>query len=293
MLLKARGAERPNSALRRLDPKFPYAEQVCIDTYWAHDFAIVAEGNWRVLAVNSSAQLGFYDESETMHGRLGRVCMQELPARLDSIGMGKAINVCVVHHHPQEWTEDSDGPTSHMLEGDRLIKLLEERPERWMLIHGHMHHPRLDYIGHTSGGPVRLASGSIGANLLVESGVQFRNQLHVVDFDLGAQELGLILAGYVTSYDWEEGKGWQEPAKESGLPHVAPFGYRRDGFELAAALFREAKRIDRRTWSWNEVVEWEPRCCFLAEVDRQAFFAGVRQLNGGAQEGIEEVSFEW
>lgn len=293
MVLKPKGALRPNSALRLLDPKFPYTEQTCIDTFWAHDFAIVAEGDWRVLAINSSAQLGFFDESEADHGRFGRDCLRELPERLDQIGTDKAINVCMVHHHPQEWTEDSDDPSSHMLEGDRLIKLLEHRSEHWMLIHGHMHHPRLDYIGHGSAGPARLASGSVGANLLVESGVQFSNQLHVVDFDLGARQIGLAMAGLVTSYDWEEGQGWREPTEGSGLAHVAPFGYRRDGFELAAALRKRAQEIDRRMWSWAEVLDWEPRARFLIEADRLAFYAGVRRLGGGVQEGVEQVSFEW
>jgi hypothetical protein len=293
MALEAEGAERPSSALRELDPKFPFAEQACVDTYWAHDFAIVSGEHWRVLSINSSAQLGYYDASEADHGRFSRPCLTELPARLDSVGTGKTVNVCVVHHHPQEWTEDSDDPSSHMIEGDRLIKLLEERPERWMLIHGHMHHPRLDYVGRGSGGTVRLASGSIGANLLSDSGIQFRNQLHVVDFHPEAIELGLVLAGELTSYDWEPGEGWLPPAENSGLPHVEPFGYRRDGLELAVWLQGEARRREQRLWSWAEVVELEPRCRYLAEVDRKAFFAGVRLLDGGALEVSGEVTFRW
>jgi hypothetical protein len=293
MALKAEGAERPSTALRELEPKFPFAEQACVDTYWAHDFAIVSGESWRVLSINSSAQLGYYDLSEAHHGRFSRPCLAELPARLDVVGTGKAVNVCVVHHHPQEWTEDSDDPSSHMIEGDRLIKLLEERPERWMLVHGHMHHPRLDYVGRGSGGTVRLASGSIGANLLSHSGIQFRNQLHVIDFCPQAIELGLALAGELTSYDWEPGEGWLPPAENSGLPHVEPFGYRRDGLELAVWLAEEARSRDQRLWSWPEVVELEPRCRYLAEVDRSAFFTGVRLLDGGVVEATREVTFKW
>ncbi len=99
--LRATGAQRPNSALRDLDPFFPYPDQMCVDTYWAHDFAVVSQaGIGGVLTVNPSAQLGFYDESEREHGCLGRHRMRELPKRLDDIGAGKPINVCVVHHQP-------------------------------------------------------------------------------------------------------------------------------------------------------------------------------------------------
>jgi hypothetical protein len=291
--LEAMGAEKPTSPLRDLDPRFPHGEQDCVDAYWANDFGIVAGKNWRVLTVNSCSHLGFYDTSELKHGRLSRVSMRELPKRLDEVGTSKALNVCVVHHHPQEWTEDSDGPTSHMTEGDRLIELLEARSERWMMIHGHMHHPRLDYIGYGSGGTVRLASGSIGVNLLSESGVQVRNQMHVVDFDLGARDLGLMVAGEVRSYDWEPGEGWLEPGPRSGLSRREPFGYRRDGIELAAWLHGVARERDQRTWTWGEIVVLEPRCRYLAGIDRRTFYKGIRRLKGGVVEEREEVTFEW
>jgi hypothetical protein len=291
--LTAMGAEKPTSPLRDLDPRFPHPEQTCLDAYWANDFGIVASEDWRILTVNSCSHLGFYDTSELEHGRISRVCMRELPRRLEEIGADRAINVCVVHHHPQEWTEDSDGPTSHMTEGDRLIELLEARPERWMMIHGHMHHPRLDYIGYGSGGTVRLASGSIGVNLLSESGVQVRNQMHVVDFDLGARDLGLMVAGEVRSYDWEPGQGWLEPGPHSGLARREAFGYRRDGIELAAWLQEISRERDQRSWSWGEVIELEPRCRYLAGIDRRAFHVGVRGLEGGVVEEREEVTFQW
>jgi hypothetical protein len=293
VLLRPKGPDKPNKALRALRPKFPYDDRDCVAAYWAHDFAIVAERDWRILSLNSSAHLGFWDESEAEHGRLGRDCPEELPEWLDRIGPGCPVNICVAHHHPQEWTEDSDKETNHMLEGDRLIRLLEGRPEHWMLIHGHMHHPRLDYVGHGSAGPARLASGSIGANLLADSGVRVRNQLHIVDFDLGAQAMGLMIAGDVTSYDWEPGEGWVEAGPRSGLPFHTSFGYRRDGSELAAWLLAEARGRDQRVWTWQQIVELEPRARFLTDFDRSAFFDGVRRLEGGVSEEVEEVTFQW
>jgi len=293
LLLQPEGPDKASKSLRRLKPKFPHPGESCADTYWAYDYAIIAERNWRVVTINSACQLGSYDQDEAKHGRLSRECMLELPEKLDQVGADAKINICLAHHHPQEWTEDSDAKPSHMFEGDRLIRLLQERAERWMYVHGHMHHPRLDYVGHSSGGTTRLASGSIGANLLGESGVEVRNQLHVVDFHGEAAKLGLGMAGKVTSYDWESDCGWEPATDNSGLPHKTSFGYRRDGFDLAVWLQEKAKNRGQQGWRWAEIVEFEPRLEYLADVDRADFHRGVHWLGGGVSEQIEEVTFAW
>jgi Calcineurin-like phosphoesterase len=291
LLLKPKGADRPEKGLRGLSPKFPHGDTNCVDTYWAHDFGVVQGSKWRILCINSSSYLGGFDHKEAKHGRFGPDCEQGLRERLGEADTGCAINVCVFHHHPQEWTVDSDAPTSHMLEGDKLIKMLEERPEAWMVVHGHKHFSRLDYIGHSNGGPVRLASGSLGANLLEVSGTKVRNQVHVVEFDLGmAAELGLRMAGHVHSYDWASKGGWGPAVEGPGLPTRSSFGYRRDGFELASWLARTAREGGKRSWTWAELLDLEPRINFLADCDLNEFFNAVQQLDGGVQEGLREVT---
>ncbi len=292
MLLEPTGGDKQEKSLRALRPKFPHDEAQCVSSHWAHQLAVVEADRWRVLSINSSAMLGGYDESEAKHGRFTRDCFEELSQVLEN-AQSRDVNVCVCHHHPQEWTEDSDRETNHMLEGDRLIELLEDRDERWMLVHGHKHYPRLDYVGRTSTGLVRLASGSVGADLLGESGTQVRNQMHVVEFDGCAADLGLALAGRVTTFEFDPGLGWVDPASTSELPASSVFGYRRDGTELASWLRERAQERGQRSWKWPEVVELEPRCAYLADCDRRRFDAGIRRVGGGVQEDIGEVTFAW
>ncbi len=90
-----------------------------------------------------------------------------------------------------------------------------------------------------------------------------------------------------------QGRGWLEPGPRSGLESREPFGYRRDGIELAAWLHAVGRERNQRTWKWEEVVAVEPRCRYLAAVDRRAFYAGVRGLQGGVVEEREEVTFQW
>jgi metallophosphoesterase superfamily enzyme len=291
LLLNPVGPDTAEKGLRDLDPRFPHHEPGCIDTYWAHHFAIVRGEGWRVLAINSSAYLGGYDASENKHGRFDRYCERELPKRLCATD-GAAINICVFHHHPQEWTVDSDIQTSHMEQGDKLIGMLEARPEGWMFVHGHKHVPRLDYIGHSSGGPVRLASGSLGANLLEEVGATVRNQFHLIEFDLAAaKELGLRLAGEIETFDWAPGSGWEPAGYEGNLSSHEAFGYRRDGFELANWLQAHSREQRQFAWRWEELISLDPRVRFLSTRDREEFYRAVEAIGGGVQKGIGEVTF--
>jgi len=293
MLLKPTGSKKPHSALRDLDPRFPHDDTGCVATYWAHAFAIVESEQWRVVTVNSSSYLGFFNESEADRGRMDPKCLPELATQLGKADKAPPINICLCHHHPQEWTDDSDEVTNHMLEGDRLIDFLEDRMERWMIIHGHKHRPRLDYLGGSSSGPIRLASGSVGADLLGESGTDVRNQMHVIDFIPPDPMRGLLLAGRIRTVEWEPGVGWVDPGGTAPLPAATGFGYRRDGMDLAGWLFAEAQSLDQRAWTWDQIVAAEPRCEFLTDQDRLEFFDGARRLGGGAQESLREVTFTW
>jgi hypothetical protein len=298
MLREPKPHETPADALRSLEPKFPHQASHCVDAYWGHDLAIVESDDWRVVSLNSCGQHGGFNESENEHGRLRKFCIKELEERLKDTGAGPPVNICMTHHHPQEWSYEKDTESSHMEQGDRLIDMLDARPERWMLLHGHKHQPVLDYFGNGSSGSVRFSAGSVGANLLEEIGPDVGNQMHVIEFHIDAISSGLLLAGEVRSFDWVSGEGWELASTHGGLPRWSQFGYRRDGHELATKLRERAKAEQRRTWSWQEILDLEEGCAYLSPRDRDELFAGVKRLGGGVQEGPDpdkflEVTFEW
>ena len=290
------GDELPNSAIRALSPEFPYDDHDNVLTYWADEFAVIETSSWRVVSLNSCVNHGGFDQNEGELGRCSDRCRTALTKFLEQSDSPPQVNICMCHHHPEEWTDGSDRVARHLKQGDQLIDLLDRRPERWMLLHGHKHHPALRYLGVGSCGPLQLSAGSIGAELLGDSGTSVRNQLHVIDFEPDLQDsLGLALAGTVRSLDWRPGDGWIEASSDSGLPELAGFGYRRDGLELAHALKAEAVARDKRAWRWDEIEAEEPRCRYLTPRDREEFFHGVRLLSGGVvdrpDEGFLEVTF--
>jgi hypothetical protein len=310
LLAKPKGGHEPQEKLRALRPFFPHVERDCVLTYWSEHFAVVESERFRVISLNTCCTHGGFDQSEGKHGRLKDYSLDAVREHLKGAASHPAVNICMCHHHPQEWSHGGEHVTQHVLGGDLLIDLLDERDERWTLLHGHKHYPALGYFGHSSHGPVRLAAASLGVNLMSDTGVEVRNQIHVVDFAVTeAERLGLALAGEIRSFTWQ-GAGEWAPAGEpmtppilpehgrrrGRLPALAGFGYRRDGHELAAELIERAGDKGVGVCSWQEMIDGlQPRARFLSPDDRDELVRGLRRLGAGVSEdaatGFVEVTF--
>lgn len=266
----APGAD-PQAALRNLQPRFPGLPPPDSTKFWGDGFAScrAADGRWRLVTVDTCQLVGYHPSNE----QWGMLRGDTLPLLEDFLAtdVSAPINVLMCHHQPQEWTHANDENTSHLQRGDLLLDLLDARPERWMVLHGHKHEPVLDYFGNGTGGSVRLAAASVGANLTAKPNIT--NQLHVVDFHPQARASGLPLAGEVHSIDWHPGYGWAPATVRSGLTHRAGFGFRRDGAEFAWWLH---SKFGSSSLDWATVAAREPRVRYLAPKDLQAIVDAVK-----------------
>jgi 3',5'-cyclic AMP phosphodiesterase CpdA len=279
----------PFDPLRALEPPFPIGDKAQVNSYWANDFGVERGENWRLVTMNSCALHGGFNEQESDVGRFRKNCLNELAKSLENTQETAArVNICMIHHHPVEWTHGGDRPASHLQHGDLLIDLLDRRPERWIVVSGHKHYPALGYLGYGTNGPVWLAAGSIGADLLRDTGTRVRNQMHVVDIALDATAtVGLAVAGEIRSFDWQPGFGWTDALASSGLPARCGFGYRRDSLELVNELRSCLARAKRSSIRWAELVREDPRWHFLTPTDRRVFLDAVRTAGGGVTGGDE------
>jgi len=297
LLQKPTGGQEPQQNLRRLSPPFPYDNKTCVRTYWSDSFGVVETLDWRVISLNSCNRHGGFDLEEIDHGRLKPECLPGISEYLETASAHPPVNICMCHHHPQEWSHGGTRITQHLLEGDQLIALLDSREERWMLLHGHKHFPALGYFGHSSHGPVRLSAGSVGINLLWDTGIEVRNQIHVIEFALAdSRRLGVPIAGEVTSYTWEGRGEWAAASPNAGLASKAGFGYRRDGQELALELATKAAHTNRRVYDWDAIVrDLDPRVRYLAPLDREELLRALLRLGGGVAQDVSanflEVTF--
>lgn len=289
LLRKPTIGKSPFDPLRALEPPFPIEDKAQLNSYWANDFGVERRGNWRLVTMNSCALHGGFNERETDVGRFRAGCVKELTESLENMRETTAVNICMIHHHPVEWTHGGDRPASHLQKGDLLIDLLDKRPERWIVVSGHKHYPSLGYLGHGTNGPVWIAAGSIGADLLRDTGTRVRNQMHIADIAVdAATSVGLAVAGEIRSYDWQPGFGWTDALASSGLPARCGFGYRRDGLELVNELRNCLARKKRLSIRWAELVREDPRWHFLTPTDRRVFLDAVRTAAGGVT-GTEET----
>jgi hypothetical protein len=160
-----------------------------------------------------------------------------------------------------------------MVAGDRLVDLLNRLPETWLIIHGHKHHPHLDYLEGSASSPARLVAGSAGVVLWPLLSSYVRNQIHLVEFPVGTcEDLDMSLAGIVRSWSWQPGGKWiPARAEGDGLPGVAGFGFRTDGPALARQLVKNAEEAGLSVVERSRLEVWQPRLSFLLPEDLAAF----------------------
>jgi len=289
LLRSPRDDQDPAMGLRALTgAHFPLPDKDATNSYWADDFGAFQVGGCRVISMNTCANHGGFDPKAANFGSFRQHALRELTDYLQGQPDGPAINICLLHHHPVEWTHKGDALHGHLLRGDLLIDLLDQRPEHWMVISGHKHHPSLGYLGRSTNGPVWLSAGSIGAEVLTDTGTSVRNQMHVVDIACNAASaLGLRFAAEIHSYDWEPGRGWSAANIRSGLPGRCGVGFRRDALELLSDLDAYLRGLNRGNIRWSEIVAWDPRWAYLTPGDRQAML-GQLERNGGGFTGIDD-----
>jgi predicted MPP superfamily phosphohydrolase len=264
-----------DAALRQLDPAFPCDPGA--EHYWSSRVARVVGDDWQVVSLNSSL-MRYLEDGEKDHGlvedqTLGLI--EEITKENDL-----AVNVLLCHHHPQPFTRLAPGDVSHMDAGDRLVSLLNQLPETWMIIHGHRHQPHLDYLEGSAASPARLVAGSAGVVLWPLLSSYVRNQIHLVEFPIDlSQSLDLSLAGLVRSWSWQPGGKWiPARAEGDGLPGIAGFGYRTDGPSLARSLVKTAEDEGVSVVERERLETWQPRLPFLLPEDLGAFRRHLEQV---------------
>ena len=264
---------------RQLSPDFPCSPRGETNDYWESRISHARGEDWQAIALNSSLMRRL-EEEERDHGEVHEETLEAIRAVATEASV--PVNVLLCHHHPQPFTRHTPGDASHMASGDRLVKLLNDLPGGWMIVHGHKHYPHLDYLDGTGAAPARLVAGSTGINLWPLLSSYFSNQLHVIEFDVSrCSELDLTMAGQVRSWSWRPLASWY-PARAAGdgLPGVAGFGFRFDGPAVARQLVRMARDRGLEVLERPDLEAWEPRLRYLLPQDFEDFQTFLEETLG-------------
>jgi hypothetical protein len=270
----------PRSVLQGLNPPFPLQEEVLCDRFWARGYAIKDMPPLRLVLLNSSAYHG-YTEIEKNHGRVSDLTLTKMAADLDSLEQ-IPINVLLCHHHPHQHSELKLGEDDVMKNGQQLLDLLGSgKYGRWLVIHGHKHHPKIAYAAGGSSSPVVFAAGSLSAILTGTLQTAARNQFYLIELDTNeCAKFGFV--GRVRAWDWSAGIGWIESnPTNSGLPARFGFGNRMDPAVLASKISQMIEQAGN--FLNGEAISTNiPELNYLLPQDLKVLVQGLRKNHGQA-----------
>lgn len=242
----------PKGFAMSLNPSIPTPERIHFLEYWAENFTSVSVESCNIVVVNTAAFHGSGKNaaSEIQHGRISDATLVQLRKKVASLP-GAPVNILLCHHHlvkPERTDEEFEGLTRG---GARLVQLLSESENAWIVVHGHTHVPDLFHAYGGSNAPVIVGCASFSAQINEDAQNKNPNQVHLLICDPdGAKVDGLASCGQVMSWTWQPGVGWRPAVGLQGLPHVAGYGYRSsvDSLVNATEAFLDAQSVNFADW---------------------------------------------
>ena len=263
----------PLEFAKNLSPPIPTPERPKYLEYWAENFTLISRNDCNILVLNTTAYHGAGRDvgSEIEHGRISDVTLSSIRQSLLHVPKAE-VNILLCHHHPLK-AEPSDTELEGLTRGgDKLIELLNERAEAWIVVHGHKHIPDLFYGHGGSNSPVILSCASFSAQVNVDAKNKNPNQFHLLACDpTGAKAAGWTSAGTVASWTWQPGIGWRKAHGIHGLKHLVGFGYRASAAALAAQVDGYLLTRSINQASWHDAVSAIPSLQCIVPTDFAAF----------------------
>lgn len=264
----------PRGTLQSLAPEFPFQDEILNDKFWARNYAVIVNHNYRIVVFNSSAFHGI--NTEFQHGRISPRTLEKLKDELRSKGNGALINIFICHHHPHKIEDIKLTDYEAMIGGQSLLEFLGSgEVGNWLFVHGHKHFPKICYAAGTSIAPIVFSVGSFSAVLERSIATTVKNQFYILELDIEhIKKYGLV--GKFETWDWELGYGWRSADTHSGLPSQGGFGYRTNLNILAQKI---AEHIGDKFLKWEEVLQLVPELQYLIPADLKILIGQLRSIS--------------
>lgn len=226
--------------------------------YWGRGFEFVEDGEVLILLINSSHYHWTTRMVEFERGRLGEIALAELQVEIKRrvANSSQRLFVALLHHHPIPHQHLSHNLGNiEMVNGPRLIEMLEASGVPWLIIHGHKHHARLIPAQGGHYGPLVFAAGTFGAHLSGTLALETRPQFYMIDAALSPASKSevsiLIRALSWTGSDWV----WATK-KNHGLPDRCGFKLpRTDPAAIASAIRNVLDSTSNTVLKWDQVMD--------------------------------------
>lgn len=270
----------PRESLMRLTPPFPAGIRSLSDQYWAHGYYIEECGLARFLVINTC---WLHEARDELHrGAITKYTLERIESDLRE-RPANDLNIAIFHHHPHPHSELGLGSDDVIRNGDRLLESLAENAN-WLVVHGHKHHPKLEYAKGQFRTPVVFASGSFSGRVEGDNSLVSTNYFHLLE---ATAESGR-LAGVVKSWSWIPGVGWTRYARQkASFPSRAGFGCRKRIEELISYV--QMKVASDPFVEWNQLLDEEVELDYLMPKQLDALLRSLKEV--GINADFDEFGF--
>ncbi|MGH8546797.1 MAG: metallophosphoesterase family protein [Gammaproteobacteria bacterium] len=253
-----------------LGDSYPF-EGPAQQSFWSHHFALLHEDPLVLLVINSAASHTNIEDAK--RGAIDESTLERLESELQEFDKSNSnpndLRVALCHHHPHQHSGIGLPDSELMKYGDHLLAILEAH-SFGLVVHGHKHHPSLEFAAGGANSPAVFAAGSFSATMSSDLSTTSRNLFHILSINLFRGQL----CGTINSWQFHFLRGWT-PSHENAadFPARSGFGYRGSLEQLAA---RVCATLDTYPTGWDDLVSRIPEVQYLTPRD---FVSVERALN--------------
>lgn len=261
----------PREHLMKLSPRFPVANDAKADHYWAHGYYITAISGIRFLVLNSCWLHEARDDLK--RGAITAYTLEKIRRDLETASGRHSLNVAICHHHPHQHSELRLGEDDIMRNGQQFLDLIMEHGS-WLVVHGHKHHPKIEYSAGQIQQPIVFAAGSFSGRLEGPNASVSRNYFHEIDISTHAA----TVKGRIRSWAWAFGLGWRKYSDTDWkFPCEFGFGFQGDIQDLGNQVRNQL--AGKSIMGWPELCKRVDNINFLMPRQMQALIRLVESTH--------------
>lgn len=272
----------PTDALRALTPAFPHINATndsLRNEYWSYGITQHTEDDESAsLIILNSCDFHGLDSGVIEDGKLkeqewnrGKISNAAIDRLNDLVKKTKTRrNIILVHHH-LDGTLAPERDYSVISNGHKILEAVDRSDHDWLVVHGHLHYPRLYQSVNLRTTSV-LSSGALGGmTYKLKSGTSPDNQVHLIEYTDDK-----VAKAVIHSWNWVHEEGWQPASSfKHGLPTKTGFG----STTTVESLHRSIRAILDKTpeMAWADVVSAVPDVDFLTPDQHQRLCTELEQ----------------
>jgi Icc-related predicted phosphoesterase len=259
--------------------------------YWGRGYEIIEDDDAVIVLINSCHFHITMQPNEYERGKISQVVLDSFKKRVTELASSKKFRIVLMHHHPISQHDTEGSGQIDMYNGSKLMEILNESYNDWLIIHGHKHDPRLIRAQGAATPPIVFSAGSFGAALSGALATKTKNQFYILELESIQNVSGTLeMRGRIEAYYWTSTEWRPAIEDEHGLPNGCGFANNVNIDEIATDVRDHLQTIPGSFMKWTEICEVLPALNYLMpfEIKKLRYLLGRLKVNLG---GDSRLSF--